>query len=264
MKNKLIQNHPYHLVTLSPWPIINALNLFNLLFSMIYWFNLNMFMLVMFNFLTLIISMNLWWRDIIRESTFQGNHTMSVTKLLKLSMILFITSELFFFISFFWTYFHNSISPSIEIGMMWPPKNIYPLNPFKLPLLNSLILISSGFTLTWSHNCILNKKYKKSIKTLFLTIILGLLFMMIQFFEYFETPFCINDSIFGSIFFLTTGFHGLHVMIGIIFLLYSMIRLNKFHFSSIHHFNFESSSWYWHFVDVIWLFLYLSIYWWNF
>lgn len=258
------QNHPYHIVTTRPWPIINALNSFNLLFSIVIWFNLKINWLLIINFLTLLITIFLWWRDIIRERTFQGHHTLSILNILKLRIIFFICSELFFFISFFWTYFHNLLSPSIDIGLNWPPKNIITFNPYNIPLLNSLILISSGITLTWSHNCLLNKKYLITNIILITTILLGILFTIIQYIEYYETSFCINDRIFRSIFFIITGFHGLHVIIGIIFLSVCYIRIKKYHLSSNHHFNFERRSWYWHFVDVIWLFLYLSIYWWNY
>nr|ARX96632.1 cytochrome c oxidase subunit 3 [Osmia excavata] len=257
-------NHPFHLVTISPWPIINAFNLMNLLLSLVMWFFYLNSSLFFFNMFILISSMFLWWRDVIRESTFQGFHSLSVMKLMKFSMILFIISELFFFISLFWAYFHAMSSPSIEIGLLWPPKNIIMFNPFSIPLLNSLILISSGISLTWSHNSLLNSNYKESMISLMITIILGMYFSSLQFIEYLEAPFCLNDSTFGSIFFMTTGFHGLHVIIGIIFLSFTFIRLINLHFSSIHHFNFEAASWYWHFVDVIWLFLYISIYWWMF
>nr|YP_010154756.1 cytochrome c oxidase subunit III [Ceratina okinawana]QQX27991.1 cytochrome c oxidase subunit 3 [Ceratina okinawana] len=258
----LNQNHPYHLVTLSPWPIMCSMNLFNLLLSLIIWFYMNIEIYMIFNSLNLIISMILWWRDVIRESTYQGNHTYMIMNFLKFSMILFITSELFFFISFFWTFIHSSISPNIEIGQMWPPMNISTFNPYDIPLLNSIILISSGFSITWSHYCIMNNKFKNFKISLILTIMLGIYFSSLQYIEYYEAPFCINDSIYGSIFFMTTGFHGLHVLIGITMLIISYIRsLNK-HFSSIHHFQFEATLWYWHFVDVIWLFLYTLIYWW--
>nr|ALJ93771.1 cytochrome c oxidase subunit III [Megachile strupigera] len=258
------KKHPFHLVTISPWPLICSLNSFNLMITLIIWFYFKIYWMMMINFTMLMLSMFLWWRDIIRESTYQGQHSQTIKKMLKFSMILFIISELMFFISFFWTYFHMMLSPSIEIGMNWPPKNIIMFNPYKFPLLNSLILISSGMTLTWSHYCLMNKKYFMSKILLFLTIMLGMIFSFIQYIEYYEAPFSINDSTFSSIFFLMTGFHGLHVFIGIIFLLTCFIRMLMNHFSNYHHFNFESSSWYWHFVDVIWLLLYIIIYWWNY
>nr|YP_010131900.1 cytochrome c oxidase subunit III [Euaspis polynesia]QQD78161.1 cytochrome c oxidase subunit 3 [Euaspis polynesia] len=259
----MLYNHPFHLVTMSPWPILNAFNLMNLMMSLIMWFYLNNYNLMLLNFITLILSMYLWWRDIIRESTYQGFHTMYVLMFLKFSMILFIISEMMFFISFFWTLFHSSIAPNIEIGMNWPPKNILIFNPYEIPLLNSLILIYSGMVLTWSHHAMLNNNLFLSMKMLKNSMMLGVYFSLLQYIEYMESFFSINDSIFGSIFFMMTGFHGLHVIIGILFLFTSLIRMYKRHFSLIHHFHFEAASWYWHFVDVIWLFLYIFLYWWN-
>nr|DBA43551.1 TPA_asm: COX3 [Bombus difficillimus] len=254
------KNFPFHMVTISPWPIIVSVNLMNLLLSIILWIYMNNFMIMIFNLLNLLLSMLLWFRDIVRESTFQGMHTMYIMLMLKFSMIMFIISELFFFISFFWTFFHNSISPSIEINLMWPPKMIKFFNPFEIPLLNSIILIMSGFTVTLSHYNLLNNKMKSSFLTLLMTIILGIYFNIMQIFEYYNSFFCINDSIYGSIFFLSTGFHGMHVLMGTLMLMYSLIRMMNNHFSSIHHINFEFSIWYWHFVDVIWLFIYMFYY----
>nr|QBP33721.1 cytochrome c oxidase subunit 3 [Bombus asiaticus] len=254
------KNFPFHMVTNSPWPIIVAINSMNLMLSIILWIYLNNMLIMIINLLMLLTSTLMWFRDIIRESTFQGMHSMFIMSMMKFSMIMFIISELFFFISFFWTFFHNSISPSIEINSMWPPKMIKFFNPFEIPLLNSIILIMSGFTVTLSHYNLLNNKFNSSISTLIITIMLGFYFNIMQIFEYYNSFFCINDSIFGSIFFLSTGFHGTHVLIGTFMLSYSLIRMKNYHFSSIHHINFEFSIWYWHFVDIIWLFIYMFYY----
>nr|YP_010988060.1 cytochrome c oxidase subunit III [Harpegnathos venator]WON66593.1 cytochrome c oxidase subunit III [Harpegnathos venator] len=261
--NKLHFYHPFHLVTVSPWPLIMSLCLLNNLIMMISWFN-------KFNYylsLTIpcsLICMFQWWRDVTRESTFQGFHSLMVYKGLRIGMILFIISEIFFFLSFFWTYFHSSLSPTIEIGQLWPPYGIIPFNPYDIPLMNTIILVSSGLTITWSHHSMFNKNFKESMKSLMITIFLGLYFTSLQAFEYIEAPFTIADSIYGSIFFIATGFHGLHVIIGTLFLIICIIRMNSMHFSSSHHFGFEAAAWYWHFVDVVWLFLYISIYWWSY
>ena len=257
-------NHPYHIVTFSPWPILLSINLILLLIRIIkifYQYNIHLLIISLIN--TNIILFQ-WWRDVIREGTFQGIHTIIIIKNLKLGIILFIISEIFFFISLFWTYFHSSLSPSIEIGIIWPPKNINILNPYRIPLLNSIILISSGITITWSHHRLIIKNKIISILTLIQTIILSLIFTSCQIYEYFEISFTIADSIFGSIFFLTTGFHGLHVIIGTIFLITCLIRLFNNHFSRKHHFGYEAAIWYWHFVDIVWLFVYTWIYWWSF
>lgn len=257
------QNHPFHLVTPRPWPIIISFSLINNLICIVIWFHkFNYFLLISIPCTLLCIFQ--WWRDVIRESTFQGWHTKYVFNGIRLGIILFIISEVLFFFSFFWAYFHSSLAPNIEIGQYWPPIGIKPFNPFDIPLINTIILISSGLTVTWSHHAILNKNLKERKKRLLLTIILGLYFSILQLIEYIESPFTIADSIYGSTFFIATGFHGLHVLIGTIFLFICFIRINLLHYSNIHHFGFEAAAWYWHFIDVVWLFLYISIYWWRY
>nr|QVM79301.1 cytochrome c oxidase subunit III [Teledapalpus zolotichini] len=257
------KNHPYHLVEISPWPILGAVSAMIIAVGMIKWFYIYKSNLLLLSLIITLLIMFQWWRDIIRESTFQGLHTIPVVKGLRWGMILFITSEIFFFLSFFWGFFHNSLSPSIEIGMMWPPKGIQPFNPIEIPLLNTLILLTSGLTVTWAHHSLMENNYKQSFQSLLLTVILGIYFSILQGYEYLEAPFTIADSIYGSSFFMATGFHGLHVIIGTTFLMTCLIRHYNLHFSSIHHFGFEAAAWYWHFVDVVWLFLYISIYWWG-
>jgi len=181
---------------------------------------------------------------------------------LKLGIILFITSEVFFFVSFFWGYFHRRLSPNIDIGQIWPPYFINSFNPINVPLLNTIILLSSGVSVTWSHHAILKNQMKKANFSLLLTVLLGLYFSLLQGIEYFQAEFCIRDSIYGSRFFIATGFHGLHVIIGSTFLLICYIRIKNFEFSSNHLIGFEAAAWYWHFVDIVWIFLYISIYWW--
>lgn len=167
----------------------------------------------------------------------------------------------FFFLSFFWAFFHNFLSPRIEIGRNWPPKILKIFNPYNIPLLNTIILLRSGITITWSHYIILIEKFNKIKNSLITTILLGIYFSLLQYIEYTESLFNISDSIYGRIFFLITGFHGIHVIIGTIFIISTFLRLTKSHFSKLHHFGFEASSWYWHFVDVIWLFVYIFLYW---
>nr|APX39731.1 cytochrome c oxidase subunit 3 [Podagrica fuscicornis] len=257
------KNHPFHLVDISPWPILGAISAFSFMMGLIKWFHLysnNLFIMSVF---LMILVMFQWWRDITREGTFQGLHTLSVTKGLRWGMILFITSEIFFFLSFFWGFFHSSLAPSIELGMLWPPKGIIPFNPLEIPLLNTIILLTSGLTVTWAHHSLMENNYTQSMQSLLLTVILGIYFSILQGFEYLEAPFSISDSVYGSSFFMATGFHGLHVLIGTTFLLICFIRLYFNHFSKTHHFGFEAAAWYWHFVDVVWLFLYISIYWWG-
>nr|YP_009489665.1 cytochrome c oxidase subunit III [Papilio slateri]SPP23568.1 cytochrome c oxidase subunit III [Papilio slateri] len=256
-------NHPFHLVDYSPWPLTGAIGVMTLVTGMVKWFHEFNMNLLMLGYLIILLTMYQWWRDICREGTYQGSHTMLVSKGLRWGMILFIISEIFFFISFFWAFFHSSLSPNIEIGAMWPPFSISPFNPFQIPLLNTIILITSGVSVTWAHHAIMENNFSQSSQGLFITIVLGIYFTMLQAYEYLEAPFTIADSIYGSTFFMATGFHGLHVIIGTIFLMICLIRHMNFHFSNKHHFGFEAAAWYWHFVDVVWLFLYISIYWWG-
>nr|YP_009937442.1 cytochrome c oxidase subunit III [Trigonopterus porg]QNT26965.1 cytochrome c oxidase subunit 3 [Trigonopterus porg] len=259
----MMKNHPFHLVDPSPWPILGSLSVFSFLMGLIKWFHFNEMNLLKFSMITMILIMLQWWRDIIRESTFQGLHTIKVSKGLRWGMILFITSEIFFFFAFFWAFFHASLSPSIELGMNWPPKGISPFNPLEIPLLNTLILLSSGLSITWSHHSMMENNFSQSIKSLMITVTLGFYFTILQMYEYKEASFTMADSIYGSTFFMTTGLHGLHVIIGSLFLFICLARMYFNHFSSVHHFGFEAAAWYWHFVDVVWLFLYTSIYWWG-
>lgn len=256
-------NHPYHLVDYSPWPLTGALGAIIIVSGLVKWFhqyNINLILIGTFVTLLTIIQ---WWRDITREGTFQGLHTYIVTIGLRWGIILFITSEVFFFISFFWSFFHSRLAPSVELGNIWPPVGITAFNPLHIPLLNTLILLTSGITVTWAHHSLIENNYNQALQGLLFTVILGIYFTILQAYEYIESPFTIADSVYGSTFFIATGFHGLHVIIGTTFLLVCLIRHIFNHFSSIHHFGFEAAAWYWHFVDVVWLFLYISIYWWG-
>nr|YP_010016414.1 cytochrome c oxidase subunit III [Mukaria splendida]QOI73920.1 cytochrome c oxidase subunit III [Mukaria splendida] len=257
------KNHPFHLVDMSPWPLTMAMGLMSTTSGITLWFHHNEKWMLWIGIIITLMTTIQWWRDVIRESTFQGMHTKKVSKSMKWGMIMFILSEVLFFSSFFWAFFHSSLSPSIEIGMKWPPLGIKTFNPMSIPLLNTLILLSSGMSITWAHNALINNNKKMTMQGMLITIILGMYFSLLQMIEYIEAPFTIADSIYGSTFFMSTGFHGIHVIIGTIFILVSTLRIKKLHMTSKHHVGFEASSWYWHFVDVVWIFLYISIYWWG-
>lgn len=259
----MIKNHPFHLVDSRPWPITGSIGAITITSGIVIWFNHFNLSLLILGLIIIILTIFQWWRDVSRESTFQGIHTIIVTRGIKWGIILFIISEVFFFLSFFWGFFHRRLSPSIEIGIMWPPKGIETFNPIQIPLLNTIILLSSGITITWAHYRLLRRNYNQSIQRLFTTIILGIYFSILQGYEYYESPFTISDSVYGSTFFISTGFHGLHVLIGTTFIFITIVRQINFHFSKNHHFGFEAAAWYWHFVDVVWLFLYISVYWWG-
>lgn len=259
----LIQNHPYHLVNVSPWPLTGALAALFLTLGMVEWFHYPQNLLINIGLLALLLTIMQWWRDVIRERTFQGSHSLKVSKGIRWGIILFITSEIFFFLSFFWAFFHSRLVPNTEMGIIWPPQGIIPFNPIQVPLLNTIILLSSGASITWAHHALLQNNYTQTCLRLIITVILGIYFTILQAYEYLEAPFTIADSIYGSTFYIATGFHGLHVIIGTLFIIITLLRQLSPHFSCNHHFGFEAAAWYWHFVDVVWLFLYISIYWWG-
>nr|YP_010175307.1 cytochrome c oxidase subunit III [Friesea gretae]QSL98425.1 cytochrome c oxidase subunit III [Friesea gretae] len=256
-------NHSFHMVDQSPWPISAALAALIMTTGMTKWFSTNTPNLMMMGMFCMCLTTYQWWRDITREGTYQGLHSMYVVLGLRWGMILFITSEILFFFSFFWAFFHNSLAPSLEIGMMWPPLGVTPFNATQVPLLNTMILLSSGVSVTWSHHAIIENNYSQATQSLIITIILGIYFSALQGLEYYEASFSISDSAYGASFFIATGFHGIHVLIGTTFLFICATRMISGHFSKIHHFGFEAAAWYWHFVDVVWLFLYVNMYWWG-
>jgi cytochrome c oxidase subunit 3 len=259
------QYHPYHLVETSPWPIITSFSLLIVTLSAVLTFNGVTYgsNLLIIGFICVLSSMLFWWKDVVAEASYKGDHTFAVQKGLNIGVALFIVSEVFFFLSIFWAFFHSSLAPSVDIGSQWPPAGITALNPFELPLLNTVILLSSGATVTYAHHALIQGDRKGAILGLIPTLILAILFTSLQGFEYWNAPFSISDGAFGSCFFFGTGFHGLHVLIGTIFLTIGFFRIISYHLTDHHHLGLESSILYWHFVDVVWLFLFISIYWWG-
>nr|YP_001083079.1 cytochrome c oxidase subunit III [Epiperipatus biolleyi]ABF93297.1 cytochrome c oxidase subunit III [Epiperipatus biolleyi] len=255
--------HPYHMVELSPWPIIGACGALLLTSGLVKWFHNYMMSLLLLGVVIIIMTMIQWWRDVVREGTYQGLHTSNVVFGLRWGMILFILSEVLFFFSFFWAFFHSSLAPTMDLGSYWPPTGVTVLNPFQVPLLNTAVLLASGVTVTWAHHSLMEGNYIQGVQGLLFTVVLGLYFTVLHGMEYFESSFSVSDSIYGTTFFVATGFHGLHVIIGSSFLLICLFRQFYWHFSKNHHFGFEASAWYWHFVDVVWLFLFITIYWWG-
>jgi len=271
-------NHDYHLVDPSPWPIIGAIAAFVMAVGAIMW----MKKLAPFGFaaggfvfgaglLGVLAVMVLWWRDVIEESVHGGFHTKVVQISHRYGMILFIASEVMFFVAWFWAYFNASLFPADIIeyakleftGGTWPPKGIEVLDPWHFPLLNTLILLTSGTTVTWAHHALL-KGDRSGLKAgLALTILLGAIFTFIQAYEYAHAPFAFKGSIYGATFFMATGFHGFHVIVGTIFLTVCLGRAFVGQLTESHHLGFEFAAWYWHFVDVVWLFLFACIYVWG-
>jgi len=276
----IAEQHPFHLVNPSPWPIFVSIFLLNIVFFLIGYLHDDLLYLdgctffhyvYLISFIFFFICIYAWFNDIILESTFEGHHTLRVQRGLRYGIILFIISEIIFFFAFFWAFFHSSISPSIFIGNIWPPIGIQTLITWNLPFLNTLILLSSGISVTWAHRALVTNRTNfkigitrlHSLTGLIITVIYGILFTLIQRYEYIHASFTINDTIYGTTFYVTTGLHGLHVLIGTIFLFVCLIRHIKYHFTYEHHFGLEAAIWYWHFVDVVWLFLFISIYWWG-
>jgi len=259
------QKHPFHLVDPSPWPLVAAIGGFTMTSGgVMYMHNYigggSIFLLGVF--ITLFV-MFTWWRDIVREGTLEGQHTYDVQLGLRMGMLLFIVSEVMFFFAFFWAFFHSSLSPTFDTGAYWPVEGIPVMNPWEIPLLNTILLLSSGMTVTWAHHAIVAGARREALVGLIGTVILAIIFTALQGFEYMHAPFTISDGVYGSCFYLATGFHGFHVFIGTVFLAICTIRLMYHHFTREHHFGFEAAAWYWHFVDVVWLFLFVTIYWWG-
>ncbi len=218
---------------------------------------LGLFLVIFYKFL--------WFKDVVREGTFLGDHTFVVQRGLRYGMLLFIISEVMFFFAFFWAFFHSALAPTFQINGVWPPLGFENLvfNFLEVPLLNTLLLLLSGATITWAHHSLIKGAFVETIYAFVYTIFLAVLFICLQAYEYIEAAFTISDSVYGSTFYLATGFHGFHVIIGTLFIIVCFIRHIKTHFSKKHHIGFEAAAWYWHFVDVVWLFLVAVVYIWG-
>lgn len=254
---------PFLAVQTSFWPFLISFSLFSLLANTVLWINikLSVYSVLFPAFLTLII-MFIWWKDVVAERLL-GYHTHKLEVRLRVGIMFFILSEVFFFISFFWAFYDASLSPTLEIGMVWPPKGISPLSVYSVPLLNTVILLVRGITVTWAHHALINNFFNKTFFSLLITVLLGAYFLFMQWLEYAEAPFSIADGVYGRTFFIATGFHGMHVTVGTLFLSYVLLMLINGKLLYNHHFSFEAAAWYWHFVDVVWLILFISIYWWG-
>ncbi len=273
------KNHDYHLVEPDPWPLIGAFSALALTGGAVMWFHDNPYgpFITIAGFLAVLVTMASWWANTIREAH-SGDHTPVVQLHLRYGMILFIASEVMFFLAWFWAFFDASLfPPAIELvegaaqpiadaaatPATWPPRGIEVLDPWGFPLLNTLILLCSGTTVTWAHHSLIHGDRDGLKLGLLLTILLGLVFTAVQGYEYLHAPFNFKGDIYGATFFMATGFHGFHVIVGTIFLIICLVRAHKGHFTPRQHFGFEAAAWYWHFVDVVWLFLFTSIYVWG-
>src|SRR5579872_3657533 len=278
--------HDYHLVNPSPWPLIGSIAAIAMTFGLVVWmkglFGIEkhspwLFLMGLAGGLYTMVG---WWSDVVKEAN-GGDHTPVVSIGLRYGMILFIASEVMFFVAWFWIFFemalfhqHRTVSGIDEVRTAWatwPPKGVETVAPWHLPLVNTLTLLLSGTTVTWAHHALQSGDRKGAKWGLILTIILGALFTTIQAYEYHEifsekfffSPEAANAGLYGSTFIMATGFHGFHVLIGTIFLAVCLMRLLRGDFTPKQHFGFEAAAWYWHFVDVVWLFLFVCIYVWG-
>ena len=272
------KNHDYHILPPDQWPLIGAFSALALTGGGVMWMHDNPYgkFVFLLGLLGVLVTMFSWWGNVIKESH-EGHHTPVVQLHLRYGMILFIASEVMFFLAWFWAFFSAALFPApVEIVdgaaqvisdatavATWPPKGIEVLDPFGFPLLNTFILLCSGTTVTWAHHAMIHDDREGLKKGLWCTILLGLLFTSIQAYEYIHAPFAFKGNIYGATFFMATGFHGFHVIVGTIFLTVCLIRAYRGHFTPKQHFGFEAAAWYWHFVDVVWLFLFTSIYLWG-
>lgn len=268
MKNNVrgfIQLHPFHLVGPSPWPIFTSFSLLNValtlgLTSHGYITNINLLFLTFF---TLLYSMTLWFKDIIAESTYLGEHTIAVKRGLNQGFLLFVVSEILIFISLFWAFFHSAINPTMEIGMSWPPAGIEAISPAELPLLNTIILLASGVTITYAHHALINGDRNNTLYGFIYSTLLIVLFVACQALEYRFSSFTFADGVYGSTFFSLTGLHGIHMMMLIIMLAVCTWRIYNYDFTNTSHVGAETTILYLHVLDVIWLFIYIIVYWWG-
>ena len=259
--------HDYHLVDPSPWPFTGSMAAFVLTVGAAMWMHQTPPGMTLF-FLGLagvIATMVLWWRDVLRESR-DGAHTNTVNIGLRTGMALFIASEVFFFLAFFWAYFWGALVPPDTVATMWPPEGVYAVPPWGIPLLNTLILLLSGTTLTWAHHEVRAGNMQVAFQALLVTVSLGAVFMGFQVYEYiylYGLGLTLQSGVFGSTFFMATGFHGVHVLVGTIFLVVCTVRAAQLTMNAEKHVGFEAAAWYWHFVDVVWLFLFVCVYMWG-
>ena len=258
---------PYHLVDPSPWPILGAAAGGSTLAGIVLAAHFHNYWLLTLGLVGVLLVMFFWWRDVLKESSTPGTHSVIVRLGLRYGMIMFIASEVMFFVGFFWAFFHYALYPEHVLGAataVWPPQGVLTFDPWGLPFLNTLILLLSGTTVTWAHHGLLHNDRKALVQGLTITVLLGLMFTGLQAWEYSMAPFKFaGGGVYPSTFFLATGFHGFHVIIGTLFLAVCLWRARRGEFTPERHFGFEAAAWYWHFVDVVWLFLFICIYWWG-
>ena len=256
---------PYHLVDPSPWPLVGAVAAGLTVLGIIFVAHYGNYVFLVVGLALVLATMFLWWREVLKESRTPGLHTAVVRLGLRYGMMLFIASEVMFFVGFFWAFFNFALFPEHVSGSgQWPPPGIHTFDPFHLPFLNTMLLLLSGTTITWAHHSLIHNDRKGLIAGLGLTVLLGASFTLCQVIEYSDAPFKFyGGGVYPGVFFLATGFHGFHVIVGTTFLVVCWMRAKAGQFTPQRHFGFEAAAWYWHFVDVVWLFLFVCIYVWG-
>ena len=258
------KSHPYHLVDPSPWPVVGTTAALTMALGGIWFMHGGPIYVFLVGVAILLVTFYGWWRDVVGEAQAGIHHTPVVQHGLRLGMVLFIASEVMFFFAFFWAFFNSSVPfLSFAAQPVWPPPGVEPLETWALPFMNTLVLLTSGATVTYAHHALRSDQRNKLIVGLALTVILGFLFLGTQAYEYADAAFAMKDGIFPSTFYLATGFHGFHVFVGACFLTVCFFRARAGHFTPEQHVGFEAAAWYWHFVDVVWLFLFVWVYWWG-
>ena len=270
--------HPYHIVNPSPWPLLSSFAGGLLAVGVVmYMHSMEIAGMpvglkgVYLGLAAVLATMYFWWRDVVKESVEEKAHNKITEFGMRYGMALFIASEVMFFVAFFWAFFDAALYPAdanmysrVEhTGGEWPPVGVETVPAFGLPFMMTLILLLSGTTVTWAHHAVMENNQKDLVRALALTVFLGLFFLGFQAYEYTAVKFGFTDGIYSSTFFMATGFHGFHVLVGTIFLFVCLLRAWVGHFTKEKHFGFEAAAWYWHFVDVVWLFLFVAVYWWG-
>ena len=259
--------HDYNLVDPSPWPILAAGAAFVFMVGMVLYMHESPGggWVVLAGIAGVVFVAASWWRDVVKESV-RGEYSETVAKMLRIGMVLFILSEVLFFFAFFWAFFWSVLAPPDTVALSWPPEGVTPVEAFGIPFLNTLLLLLSGTTVTWAHHAVREGDHKTAFQALGITVLLGVTFTSIQVYEYvhlYHEGVTLQTGTFGSTFFMATGFHGFHVLVGTLFLAVCALRVSRGQIKPERHVGFEAASWYWHFVDVVWLFLFVCVYVWG-
>ena len=255
--------HLFLIVGYSWWPFIMAVGLFYVLTGFCFFINYVGLKILFLGLIILGSASYFWLLDASDEAVYGGSHSRVVRNSLMKGFLLFLVSEIMLFFGFFWAFFHSALATSVELGSVWPPYGIMIIPPYDYPLLNTCLLIVSGFSVTWVHRGIASGSYRESLDSFLITILLGLIFMYFQIKEYYGATFNLQDGIYASTFYMLTGLHGCHVVVGIFFLIISMLSLLRGNYLRTHYLRLVFAIWYWHFVDIVWIFLFLGLYCWG-